>query len=133
MLNLESVLESETHRIWGGVEILKDNLMLARWPDILESTTKNVRADHRVKLKESEKKKKYQDFARELKKLRNMKMIAILNVIDVLGKVTRGLIQGLDGMELRDRVGARGVMVIVIGNGHGDTSLNPGRDWLHFT
>ena len=24
--------------------------------------------------------------------------------------------------------GARGVMVIVIGNGHGDTSSNPGRD-----
>ena len=25
------------------------------------------------------------------------------------------------------------VMVIVIGNGHGDTSSNPGRDCLHFT
>ena len=29
--------------------------------------------------------------------------------------------------------GARGVMVIAVGNGHGDTSSNPGRDWLHFT
>ena len=29
--------------------------------------------------------------------------------------------------------GACGVMVIVVGNGHGDTSSNPGRDWLHFT
>ena len=29
--------------------------------------------------------------------------------------------------------GARGVMVIVIGNGHGDASSNPGRGWLHFT
>ena len=29
--------------------------------------------------------------------------------------------------------GAHGVMVIVVGNGHGDTSSNPGRDWLHFT
>ena len=29
--------------------------------------------------------------------------------------------------------GARGVMVIVVGNGHGDTSSNPGRDFLHFT
>ena len=28
---------------------------------------------------------------------------------------------------------ARGVMVIVVGNGHGNTSSNPGRDWLHFT
>ena len=27
--------------------------------------------------------------------------------------------------------GARGVMV-TIGNGHGDSSSNPGRDWLHF-
>ena len=31
------------------------------------------------------------------------------------------------------RGGACGVMVIVVGNGHGDTSSNPGRDWLHFT
>ena len=29
--------------------------------------------------------------------------------------------------------GARGVMVIVVGNEHGDTSSNPGQDWLHFT
>ena len=29
--------------------------------------------------------------------------------------------------------GARGVIVIVEGNGCGDTSSNPGRDWLHFT
>ena len=29
--------------------------------------------------------------------------------------------------------GACGVVVIVVGNGHGDTSSNPGRDWLHFT
>ena len=29
--------------------------------------------------------------------------------------------------------GARGVIVIVVGNGHGDTSSNPGRDRLHFT
>ena len=27
---------------------------------------------------------------------------------------------------------ARGVMFIVVGNGHGDTNSNPGRDWLHF-
>ena len=27
----------------------------------------------------------------------------------------------------------RGIMVIVVGIGHGDTSSIPGRDWLHFT
>ena len=31
------------------------------------------------------------------------------------------------------RRGARDVMVIVVGNGHGDTSSNPGRDWLLFS
>ena len=29
--------------------------------------------------------------------------------------------------------GVHGVMVIVVGNGHGDTSSKPGRDWLYFT
>ena len=29
--------------------------------------------------------------------------------------------------------GAHGVMVIVVGNGHGDTSSNLEWDWLHFT
>ena len=29
--------------------------------------------------------------------------------------------------------GARGVMVIVVGNGHGNTSSNPGLDCLLFT
>ena len=29
--------------------------------------------------------------------------------------------------------GTSGIMVIVVGNEHGDTSSNPGRDWLHFT
>ena len=29
--------------------------------------------------------------------------------------------------------GARGVMVIIVGNEHGNSSSNPGRDWLHFT
>ena len=29
--------------------------------------------------------------------------------------------------------GARGVMVIVVGIEHDDTSSNPGWDWLHFT
>ena len=29
--------------------------------------------------------------------------------------------------------GVRGAMVIVAGYGHGDTSSNPGPDWLHFT
>ena len=34
---------------------------------------------------------------------------------------------------INDFGGARGVMVIVVGIEHDDTSSNPGRDWLHFT
>ena len=33
-----------------------------------------------------------------------------------------------NSMISHDQKGARGVMVIVVGNGHGDTSSNPGRD-----
>ena len=35
-------------------------------------------------------------------------------------------------LQISTKRGARGVMVIVVGNGHGDSSSNPGREWLHF-
>ena len=54
-----------------------------------------VPADHRMKLKECEKRYKYLDLARELKKLRNMKVTMIPIVIGALGTVTKGLVQGL--------------------------------------
>ena len=55
-----------------------------------------VPADHRVKLKECEKKDKYLDLARELKKLWNMKVTVIPNVIDAFGTITKGLLKGLE-------------------------------------
>ena len=51
-----------------------------------------VLADHRVKFKESEKKDKYLDLDRDLKKLWNMKVTVIPIVIGALGTVTEGLI-----------------------------------------
>ena len=48
-------------------------------------------SDHREKLKESKKKDKYLDLARELKKLRNMKVTVIPMVIGALDTVTKGL------------------------------------------
>ena len=62
-----------------------------------------VPADHRVKLKEGEKKEKYLDLARELKKLWNMKVTVIPIVIGALGTVTKGLVQGLEDLEIRGR------------------------------
>ena len=50
-----------------------------------------VLADCRVKLKESEKRDKYLDLARELKNLWNMKVTVILIVIGALGTVIKGL------------------------------------------
>ena len=48
-----------------------------------------VPANHRVKLKESEKKDKYLDLDRELKKLWNMKVTIIPIVIDAFGSHQR--------------------------------------------
>ena len=76
-----------------------------------------------MKLKEGEKKNKYIDLTWEQKTVEHVTRISV--VFGAIGTLIKGLIKG---QEL-----PRGVMVIVIGNGHGDTSSNPGRDWLHFT
>ena len=61
-------------------------------------------ADHRIKLKESEKKDKYLDLAREVKKLWNMKVTIIPIVIGAFGTVTKGLLKGLEDLEVGGRV-----------------------------
>ena len=58
-------------------------------------------ADRRVKLKESEKKDKYLDLAKELKKRRNIKVTFIPIIIVTLGTVTEGLIKELEDLEIR--------------------------------
>ena len=63
-----------------------------------------VPADHRGKLKEYEKRGKYLDLARELKKLWNMKVTIIQTVIGALGTVIKGLVQGLEDLEITGRV-----------------------------
>ena len=63
-----------------------------------------VLADHRIILKESEKKDKYLDLARELKKLWNMKVTIVPIVIGALGTITKGLLKGLEDLEIGGRV-----------------------------
>ena len=63
-----------------------------------------VPADHRIKQKEYEKKDKYLDLAIELKKLWNMKVTIIPIVIGAFGTVTKGLLKGLEDMEVGGRV-----------------------------
>ena len=63
-----------------------------------------VPADHRLKLKKSENYDKYFDLAWELKKLWNIKVTVIPIVINALDTVTKGLVKGLEGLEIRGRV-----------------------------
>ena len=95
-----------------------DHLILARWLDLIIINQKKkkkkkkktrkivdfvVPDDHSVKSKESEKKDKYLNLARELKKLWNMKVTFIPIIIGTLGTVTKGLLKGLDDLEIRGR------------------------------
>ena len=73
MQNPESVMENETHKLLLDFEIQTDYQISARRPDfvIINQTKRTcwivdfaISADHKVKLKESEKKGKYLDFAR---------------------------------------------------------------------
>ena len=64
----------------------------------------DVPADHKIKLKECKKKDKYLGLARELKKLWNMQMTIIPIVIGAFGTVTKGLLKGLEDLDVGGRV-----------------------------
>ena len=61
-----------------------------------------VPANQRIKLKECDKKNKYLDLARELKKLWNMKVTIIPIVIGAFGTVTKGLLKDWRTWKLED-------------------------------
>ena len=63
-----------------------------------------IPTDHRIKLKEYEKKAKYLDLARELKKLWNMDVTIIPIMIGAFVTVTKGLLKGLGDLEVGGRV-----------------------------
>ena len=60
--------------------------------------------DQRINLKESERKDKYLDLARELKNLWNMKVTIVPIAIGPLGTVTKGLLKGPEDLEVGGRV-----------------------------
>ena len=73
MHNPTSVLENETHKLFWDFDIQTDHIISVRRPDLKKERTCKIAdfavpADHRVKSKESEKKDKYIDRTRELKK-----------------------------------------------------------------
>ena len=77
MHNPAPVLENDTHKLLWDFDLLTDHLITARRQDLIIINNKKriceiidfaVPADHRIKLKECEKKDKYLNLARELKK-----------------------------------------------------------------
>ena len=75
--NPAPVLENDSHKLLWDFSIQTDHLIPARRPDLIIINKRKrickivdfaVPADHRINPKESEKKDKYLDLARELKK-----------------------------------------------------------------
>ena len=116
MHNPAPVLENDSHTLLWDFNIQTDHLIPARRPDLIIINKKKrkkrtckivdfaVPADHRIKQKECEKKDKYLDLARELKKLWNMQVTIIPIVIGAFGIVTKGLLKGLEDLEVGGRV-----------------------------
>ena len=115
MHNPAPVLENDSHKLLWDFNIQTDHLIPARRPDIIiiKNNKKKrickfvdfaVPVDHRINLKESEKRDKYLDLARGLKKLWNMKVTIVPIVISALGTITKELSKGLGDLEVGGRV-----------------------------
>ena len=89
---------NNTHKLLWDFDIKTNHLISARRPDLIIINKKKrefvklwtIPNDHWIKLKESEKKDKYLDPARELKKKWNVKVTIIPIVIGAFGKGTGG-------------------------------------------
>ena len=84
--DLESIQENETHKILGNFKIPRDHLILARRLDLIIINKKEITcwivdflvpAYHRVKLQKCEKRDKYFDLDRGLKKPLNMLLVLL--------------------------------------------------------
>ena len=105
MHNPTPVLENDTHKLLRDFDIHTDHLISTRRPDLIIINKKErickivdfaVPADHSIKLKKCEKKDKYLNLARELKKQWNMKVTIVPIVISALGTVTKRLLKDLE-------------------------------------
>ena len=109
MHNPAPVLENDSHKLLWDFNIQRDHLIPARRPNLIIINQKMrickivdlaVPADHRINLKESEKKDKYLDLTRAIKTLWNMKVMIVPIVIGALGTVTKVLLKGLEDLEI---------------------------------
>ena len=115
MHNPAPILENDTHKLLWDFNMQTDHLIPARRPDLITTTKKKknrickivyfaVLADHRINLKECEKKDKYLNLVIELKKLSNIKVTIVPIVIGALGTITKRLLKGMEDLEVCGRV-----------------------------
>ena len=117
MHNPAPFLENDSHKFLWDFKIQTDHLIPARRPDLIIMNNKKKKkkrickivdfalsADNIINPKECEKKDKYLDLARELKKLWNTKVTIVPIVIGVLGTITKALLKGLEDLEVGGRV-----------------------------
>ena len=113
MHNPAPLLENDTHKLLWDFDIQTDHLNPVRRPDLIVINKKKrtrkiadfaVQADHRIKLKECEKKDRYLDLARELEKLWNTKVTIAPIVIGAFATITKGLLKGLEDLEVGRRI-----------------------------
>ena len=105
-------LENETRKLLCYFDIQTDHLISGRTINLIiikKNTTFRIvnfviLADRRVKLKESEQREKYLYLVWKLKKLCNVKEMITTIVIAALGTVIKGLVQGLEDLEIEGRV-----------------------------
>ena len=112
MHNPETVLENETHKVLWDFEIQTDQLISARRPDLVIVNKKQKKRTCRIvdltvpaAHRESEKRDKYFDLTRELKKKQwNVKVTVIPIVVGALGTIPKGLVKGLENLEIRGQL-----------------------------
>ena len=112
MHNPAPLLEDNTHKLLWDFDIQADHLISARPDQIIINKKKRickivdfaVPANHGIKLKECEKKDKYLDLTRELKKLWNMKVTIVPIVIGTFSTITKGLLKGLEDLDVGGQV-----------------------------
>ena len=101
------VRESEKVKILWDFSIQTDHQFEHNRPDLVEVVKQQavcriidvaIPGDVRVELKEKEKVDKYQDLARELRKLRKVKIRVAPNVIGALGTIPKGLVGHLESI-----------------------------------
>ena len=109
----ETVVENEKSKILWDMNIQTDNVIEARRPDVVVIDKANnhcqiidfaVPYDSRVEQKELEKKEKYQDLARKLKKIWNMKAAVTPVVIGALGAIPKKLKKGLQDLGIETKI-----------------------------